>query len=209
MDRSELDAALVADLSRAHSAHTIILYGSYAQGDATPESDVDVAAFADITRTVRDARTWRAVVLDAFVYPSTLAETPDADMLKLCDGHVLLDERGLAKPLFERLAVLERERPPALAEDEQRMRRVWARKMLARIRRGDVEAHYRRHWLLYQLLEDHFALRREWYRGPKRALRALRRDAPATFAAFERALIPDAPIDAFDALVDHVVGPAT
>jgi len=182
MDRSELDAALVADLSRAHSAHTIILYGSYARGDATPESDVDVVAFADAERTLRDARPWRGVFLDAFVYPSALAEKPDADLLKLCDGHVLLDERGLARPLLERLAVLEREGPPPLAEDEQRMRRVWARKMLARIRRGDVEAHYRRHWLLYQLLEDHFALRQEWYRGPKRALETLRRDAPATFA---------------------------
>ena len=98
---------------------------------------------------------------------------------------------------------------PELAEDEQRMRRVWARKTLARIRRGDVEAHYRRHQLLYQLLEDYFALRRAWYRGPKQAFETLRRDAPATFTAFERALAPDAPLEALDALVDHVVGRAS
>jgi len=30
-----------------------------------------------------------------------------------------------------------------------------------------------------------------------------------TFAAFERALAPDAPLDALDALVDHVVGRAS
>jgi hypothetical protein len=89
------------------------------------------------------------------------------------------------------------------------MRRVWARKMLARIRRGDVEAHYRRHWLLYQLLEDCFAHRSQWYRGPKLALVALQHDDPATFAAFERALAPDAPLETLDALVDRVAGPAS
>jgi hypothetical protein len=86
------------------------------------------------------------------------------------------------------------------------MRRVWARKMLARVRRSDAEAHYRRHWLLYQLLEDYFALRGERYRGPKLALAALQLQDPATFAAFERALAPNAPLDALDALVDRVAG---
>src|SRR5206468_1988360 len=116
------------------------------------------------------------------------------------------DERGLAAPLLDRLAALDRQGPPALLESELRMRRVWARKMLARVRRDDIEAHYRRHWLLYQLLEDHFALRGEPYRGPKLALVALRRQAPATFAAFERALAPDSSLEALEALVDHVVG---
>lgn len=33
--------------------------------------------------------------LDAFVYPSALAEAPDADMLKLCGGQVLPDDCAL------------------------------------------------------------------------------------------------------------------
>ena len=86
------------------------------------------------------------------------------------------------------------------------MRRVWARKMLGRIRRGDLEAHYRRHWLLFQLLEDHFALRGRWYRGPKLALAELARADAATSAAFATALAPDAPLEAIDALVDLVAG---
>jgi hypothetical protein len=86
------------------------------------------------------------------------------------------------------------------------MLRAWARKMLARVRLGDIEAQYRRHWLLYQLLEDYFALRGQWYRGPKRALAALQLDAPAAFTAFERALAPDASLDELEALVDQVVG---
>jgi hypothetical protein len=140
------------------------------------------------------------------VYPSALAQAPDADMLKLCGGQVLLDERRLAAPLLESLAALDCKGPPPLPESELQMRRVWARKMLARIRLNDVEARYRRHWLLFQLLEDYFALRGLWYRGPKLALVTLRLDAPAAFAAFERALSPDCSLDALDALVEQVIG---
>lgn len=127
-------------------------------------------------------------------------------MLKLLGGRALLDERHLVGPLLDGLTALERDGPAALPESEQQMRRVWARKMLARIGRGDIEALYRRHWLLYQLLEDHFALRGAWYRGPKRALADLRENAPATFVAFERALAPQASIEELVALVDKVIG---
>jgi hypothetical protein len=205
VDPLDLDSALIEDLRRAHGVHTLVLYGSRAQGDATPESDIDVAGFADIPAMVRDARIWHGAFLDAFVYPTALAQAPDVEMLKLLGGRVLLDERGIAAALIERLSTLDRQGPPPLPEGELRMRRVWARKMLARVQRDDAEAHYRRHWLLYQLLEDYFALRGRWYRGPKRALADLRLHAPATFAAFERALAPNAPLDALDPLVDHVI----
>jgi len=206
MDGKELEAALIEYLRGSHGAHTLILYGSHARGEASTDSDVDVAAFADVPQAVRDAQLWNGMFLDAFVYPTAFAGAADAGMLKLCDGRVLLDERALAIPLLERLAAIHRQGPPALPESELRMRRVWARKMMARIRRGDVEAHHRRHWLLFQLLEDHFALRGEWYRGPKQALAHLRRHAPPTFTAFEQALAPEASLEAIAALVDHVVG---
>jgi uncharacterized protein len=202
----DLDSALVEDLRRAHDVHTVILYGSRARGDATAESDIDVVGFAEVPVTLRDARLWNGMYLDAFVYPTALAQAPDADMLKLCGGRVLLDERQLAGPLLAELAVRDRQPPPELPESELRMRRVWARKMVARVRLGDVEAHYRRHWLLFQLLEDHFALRGERYRGSKLALATLRVEAPETFAAFERALAPGATDEALAALVDRVVG---
>src|SRR5512140_1895209 len=100
----DLDSELIAEMRRAHGVHTLILYGSLARGDATRESDIDAAGFADVAETYRDARTWNDLVLDGFVYPTAIAETTvDPDMLKLCGGRILLDERGLATPLLDRL----------------------------------------------------------------------------------------------------------
>jgi hypothetical protein len=202
----DLDTALTEELRRVHGVHTVILYGSRARGTATPESDVDVAGFGDVAETTRDARLWNGLYLDGFVYTtSILTATPDAELLKFLGARVLLDERDLAGGLLDRIAALDREGPPVLVETEQRMRRVWARKMLARIRRGDIEAHYRYHWLLYQLLEDYYALRGAWYRGPKESFATLAVQAPATFAAFERALAPGATPEMLEALVELVI----
>ena len=44
------------------------------------------------------------------------------------------------------------------------------------------------------------------YPGPKRAFADLATHDPATFAAFERALAPGAPLDAIEALVAHLDG---
>jgi hypothetical protein len=200
-------STLIDELRQTHGFHTLLLYGSHARGDATSESDIDLAGFSDrVEVTVRDARHTHGVFLDGFVYPTSVAQQPpDLELLKLRGATILLDERGLAGPLLAAIEALDRRGPTPLTPDDAQMRRVWATKMLARIRRDDLEARYRRHWLLYQLLEDYFALRGHWYRGPKEALRALVDLDPAALVAFERALAPDAPLAALDALVAHVI----
>jgi len=201
------EAALVAELVSVHGVHTIILYGSRARGDATEESDIDVATFGTVETTLRDARVWHGRYLDAFVYPEAVATAPlDDDLLKLQTARVLLDDHGLALPLLERVADRVRNGPSPITDDDRQMRIVWAHKTVERIRRGDIEAHYRTHQLLFQLLEDYYALRGRWYRGPKESFAAMRVDDPATFALFERALAPAASVDAIAALVSAVTG---
>ena len=193
-------AELVDELRHVHGVHAAILYGSHARGDATAESDVDIATFAEVAEITRDARLWNGVYLDAFVYPSDTE--PSVELLKLVGGQIVLDDRGVARRLLDRLVELERGGPPPLSEPEARMRRVWAQKTLARIRRGDAEGNYRRQQLLLNLLEDYFALRGAWFRGAKVALAEL---PPEARAMFERALLPDAPHEALARLVELVI----
>jgi hypothetical protein len=77
--------------------------------------------------------------------------------------------------------------------------------MLDRIKVGDVEARFRRLWLLTTLLEDYFLLRGRWYEGPKLALQWLRENEPETYRLFEKALKRPTNLTAIKALVDAVV----
>jgi hypothetical protein len=54
-------------------------------------------------------------------------------------------------------------------------------------------------------LDNYFKLRRLWYRGPKAGLLWLATHDPETYAAFARALQPDASLDDLHALVQRVL----
>ncbi len=199
---------LCAELMQQHGAHTVLLYGSHADGSATPQSDMDLAGFANVPRKTSDARVVDGQYLDAFIHPEAVLAQATADHLHL-RGAVVLAQRGdEATRFLAALDALFAQGPEPRPEDELRTLRAWAWKMLARLQRGDVEGHYRRHWLLMQLLEDYHLLRQQWYLGPKKALLHLQQADPATYAAFEAALRPDADVAALRQLVQRVAGDA-
>ncbi len=49
-------APLVAELVTVHGVHTVILYGSYARGDATAAADATIEAIAALVEQVTAAR---------------------------------------------------------------------------------------------------------------------------------------------------------
>lgn len=209
MQADPLIARLRDELTQRHGAHTILLYGSHADGSASPASDYDLAGFADVPRTLRDARVVQGRYLDAFIYPEALLSQPTVENLHM-RGAVVLTQRGeLATQFLAKLDALHAAGPEPKPEDELQAVRTWAWKMLARLERGDVEGNYRRHWLLMALLEDYYLLRHQWYLGPKKSLLALQQADPPTYAAFDAALRPDAQVQALRHLVRLVAGEAT
>ncbi len=94
---------------------------------------------------------------------------------------------------------------PVINEIQQRHNRNWTLKMLQRIRRGDVEANFRRHWLLYQFLEDYFLYRGLWYFGSKESLRYLEKHDQQVYKLFEVALSENARIDEVETLALKVI----
>jgi uncharacterized protein len=196
--------SLAERVAREHGAHTAILYGSYARGDAHGESDVDLLVVRAEGPSLRDARLVDGLLLDAFVSPEAALEHPDVEQLKLARGLVLFERDGFGEALLERVRALEAGGPSPLPEDEREMRRVWAQKSLQRARAGGPEADYRWHSLVVQSLEDYFALRTRWFRGSKESLDELAREEPRVHAAFCRALRRDASDEDVERLVEVV-----
>jgi uncharacterized protein len=196
--------AIAKMVSAKHPCHTLILYGSWARGDATPASDVDLLAIANnkLRDIEHDTRKWRGVYLDIFVYPESKVK---AGVLMHVRGGKVLKQRGqLGDQLLEKLDRKFRQDPKPLSPSELAVRKAWHLKMLDRAAMEGAEANYRRVWLLTALLEDYFALRNRWYEGPKISLQWLRENAPTVHRQFEAALKPDAELSAIRSLVKNV-----
>jgi predicted nucleotidyltransferase len=198
-------AGFVELLRRDHGCHTLILYGSRARGDATDDSDYDLLGVRESGESRRDARWVEGAYLDAFIHPESKIAQAGAELLHVRGGLVLCEKDGIGARLLARLDEVHAAGPLPLPSDEAGARRAWAQKMVARARRGDLEGHYRRAWLLTALLEDYFLLRGLWYSGSKRSLAWLEAHAPDAHAAFAAALRPGADLDAIERLV-AVVG---
>lgn len=207
MDQDGIAATALA-MADAHGCHTVILYGSRARGDADDGSDVDLLCIRDDGAAIRDARVIDGVYFDAFVYPRDALATPDVSLLRILGGQVMRESNGEGTALLDRVRALFDEGPDSLPADEATARIVWARKMLDRVRAHEgVDAAYRRMSLIVQALEDYFALRGIWFRGPKIAFPWLLTHDDAAHQAFEAAMRPTADHDALVAVVDAVYGP--
>jgi len=207
MNEEQALAEIVQTLTVDHGCHAVILYGSRARGDFQPTSDWDVAGIRETgaTAPLRVARAFHGAWLDAFVYAEAAFTVIDPELLRFLPARILVDGRGFAKTLLERVDALDQKGPPLLPEGEDEMVRVWYAKMLVRIARGDLESKYRRVELLFQALEEYFKLRGLWYRGPKAGLPWLARHDLETHAAFASALEPNASLEDLRALVQRVL----
>jgi len=207
MNEEQALSEIVQTLTVDYGCHAVILYGSRARGDFQSTSDWDVAGICEAGATVprRVARAFHGAWLDAFVYAEAAFTVIDPELLRFLPSRILVDERGFAKSLLERVATLDKQGPPPLPEGEDEMVRVWYAKMLLRIARGDLESKYRQVELLYQALDNYFKLRRLWCRGPKAGLPWLATHDPETYAAFARALEPHASLEDLRALVQRVL----
>jgi uncharacterized protein len=189
-----------------HGCHTVVLYGSWARGDATPASDVDVLCARDDGPSFRDARLVDGVYLDAFVYPKSALAKIDAEMLRLLGGVVLRERHGLGTELLGRVQALYARGPEPLADDMRQVQVVWAHKTLERIRNEDADGRYRRMHLLVQTLEDYFTRRSRWFPGSKQGFPWLCENDPRTHDLFVAAFAANATHEALLELVRAVYG---
>ena len=196
-----------SEVADHHGCHTVILYGSWARGDATAVSDIDLLCVRDDGATVRDARLIHGAYLDAFVYAHAALAKIDASLLRILGGVVIREREGFGRQLLERVEELRARGPDRVPDDERRARVVWAHKMLERIRgEDDAHANYRRMYLLIQTLEDHFTLQDRWFPGEKEAFVWLRQNDSRTHELFDVAYRQSAGLASIKELVRVVYG---
>jgi uncharacterized protein len=195
MDSWDNDKTLLKildELQNVHDCHTAILYGSRARGDANETSDYDIFALREKDSNITVAKLVDGLYCDAFVYGDAYVEAHTAEFLRLRGGKVLFQRGHLGTKLISKVEALYRKGPAPLRPDEIQQRKTWIDKTFGRMLRGDLEAHYRRHWLLFDLLENYFHLRGLWYRGPKESFRYLAEHDPKALGLFEDAMDPKA-----------------
>jgi len=193
--------SILKRLVEKHGCHTIILYGSRATEEFESTSDFDICGFRTTGDAYCDCIEIDDVILDAWIYPDSVAMKPDESMLRLRNARVLLEHENLGTECIEKVLALYDRGPAPLPEWERQKRIVWLRKTLARTEKDDLEGRYRKLWLLHLSLEYYFELRGKWYCGSKESFKWLRENDPEFLTLFKNAI--DNPFD--HAMVSNAV----
>jgi hypothetical protein len=196
--------AIQNELITHAKCHTLILYGSRARGDETATSDYDILAICKEGEFKRDCRYFEGFYLDIFIYPEEQLKIPCASLLRIKDGKVLCQKNEMGDALLKQVQDMFSQGPPVTPDWEKHEISMWILKMLARAKQDDIEANFRMHWLLHDLLECYFKLRDHWYLGPKESFQWLKANDINTFFAFEKALKPGTSLQSISDLVKQV-----
>ncbi len=167
----------------------LIVYGSYADGSQSDNSDFDALIITNEGEPFHDVSVVEGVQLDVFGYcKADIEKISDFDeLVQIVDGVVLIDKEGLATAL--KLRVDEYlQNLPRKTEDEILQQLRWCRKMLIRTRRGDIEGMFRWHWLLTDSLEIFCERVGQFYSGPKKTLKWMEKNYPRSFEIYRTAL---------------------
>ncbi|CAM2861453.1 nucleotidyltransferase family protein [Pseudoalteromonas distincta] len=167
-----------------YNPHTIIIYGSRARGDATDESDVDMACFLDSPPVPEDFRDSNGIFLDAWLYPTESMQNP-VKFAQMGKAFCAIDRLGYGAKLLQEINVKINEGPVPLNHKEKRNIIELRLKTLKRVLKGDLEGNHRRTYLQFNLLETYFHLRDKWFFGSKSSLTWLKENDHVAFTLFE------------------------
>lgn len=154
-----------------YEPHTIIIYGSYADGSNNINSDFDALVITDKQSISHDGNKINGILLDVFIYNIShfKNEINYEEYVQVHDGNIVLDRYGLGKELQEKVCKFI-ENIPEKSKEEKQQQVEWCEKMFLRTERNDTEGYFRWHWLLVDSLEIYFIICDEYYYGPKKSL---------------------------------------
>ncbi len=180
---------IVEYLQEKYAPLGIIVYGSFADGSHNAHSDFDVLVITEKGSEMHDNTVVDGIMLDAFVYPKVkfLNAFDCKDFVQIFDGSIVFDTDNIAKELQAKVIGYINSIPPKTdAENETNV--AWCEKMLLRSARGDMEGHFRWHWLLTESLEIYCDVIGKRYLGPKKSIKCMREEDFGSAKIYEKAL---------------------
>ena len=192
-------------LVKEFSAETIFLYGSYARGDFTEQSDIDLAVITSDCQLKNYSNTFKGKKLDVWFYQWSQLDPQDPQFLRLANSQLLLDSKGQGQIFKNSIKKTLTEGPTPLEANHRQHTLDWIEQMIRRAQEGDIEGNFRRTWLPVALLEIYFQLRNEWYLGSKQSFNWLQENDTEGFSLFNAAFLTPNDLDAIKRLAHHVV----
>ncbi|WP_281816867.1 nucleotidyltransferase domain-containing protein [Vallitalea longa] len=177
-------------LVEKYNCHIIILYGSYARGDYTPESDIDIICFADDTHNCNDTEVFNGKQLDVWIYDTKCLNHPE-DYLHILNNKILFDSKDMAKDFIGKIDKIYKNGPEKLDENKKQFHRDWLKKMYNRSKKGDIEGIYRHHWMMKDSLEIYFELKGKWFLGVKNSLKWMQENDKTGYDLFKEAIVSE------------------
>lgn len=191
-------------LVKKYGCHSIIIYGSFANGNYTEESDIDLLCFCDNPERENDTSIFDSRRIDAWIY-KTEKMNNSTQFLHVLGGKILLDERNLCTNFLNDIDKQFKEGPKKLSSEQKEFLKSWLKKMLKRAKKGDIEGNFRYHWMLNDSLEIYFNIKDRWYLGPKKSLQWLLHNDKEAYSIFDNALKINADITEIERLIQFIV----
>ncbi|MCK8059003.1 MULTISPECIES: nucleotidyltransferase domain-containing protein [unclassified Fusibacter] len=170
-----------------YKCDTVILYGSYARGDFTAESDVDLVCFRESEIDLNDTGIFEGKQLDVWVMSKKALLAPQ-DFLHIREGIVLVDKDASGEKLLKTVDDMYACGPEKKERKDKLFLIDWMNKMYLRSTKGDIEGTYRYYWLVRDILEIYFELHDLWYEGPKKSLSWLELNDTVFYNHYEKVL---------------------
>lgn len=167
----------------------IIVYGSYANGTNTPDSDFDAIVISREEDPKHDISIIDNVQLDVFVYPIDYfrQETNIYNFLHISDGVIVYDNNNVCKDFLAKIIKI-KNTIKIKSKQEISIDIEWCKKMCRRAERKDAEGLFRMHWVLIDSLEIFCNIINHYYDGPKKSLKFMKDNFPEAYDSYFIAL---------------------
>lgn len=176
--------SIAKKIMNENDCHTVVIYGSRANGDNTEDSDIDLLCIKDKGKNYQYAKLIDGFFVDAWVNSIDDLEYKE-DFLKILNGKVLIEKDNIGTKILQDVEQMYKKGFTPFTDLEISNLNLWSRKMLNRAKKLDAEGNYRKTWLATDLIEIYFNIRNVWYLGSKNAFTWLKENDNSAYILFD------------------------